>query len=113
MTPNQSRNFLKIGLLSFLGLLVFSVFFAVSKSLKAERKALDTVKQIDYRFTSYDNLFFHTYSVVLDSTGKEIGNLYIKSSEDETEKFYGNPTRRKTRFYYNIMERRLKVIDEK
>lgn len=109
-TNNNSR--LKMGVFIFLGLLVFSVFYAVLKSNRAETKALETQQKVDHRYTSYDNLFFHTNSIVVDSSGNKIGEVYILTNDIEIDSFYSDSTRNKTMYYHNLINRKLKIKEK-
>lgn len=102
---SKPTNSLKIGVFMFLFLLVVSVFFSVYKSTEAESK-------IDSRFTSYDNLFFQTKAIVLDSLGNKIGDIYIHTNEEEIESYYNDSTRRKTQFYHNLKSKKLRLKEK-
>ena len=97
---------LKISVLIVLSIIIISAFYAVRRVKVVEGK-------IDSRFYSYDNLFFQSNAVVVDSTGVVIGEIYIETNDKEIENFYSDTTRTKTRYYYNLKNRKLKIIEEK
>ena len=103
---SKTSNSLKLGVLALLLILVITPFIAVKKAVEVEDK-------IDSRFYSYDNLFFQSNSVVVDSSGNIIGDVYIHTNNKEIEDFYSDTTRIKTMYYYNLKNRKLKIIEEK
>tara|TARA_R110002111_G_scaffold99321_1_gene153630 strand:+ start:119 stop:469 length:351 start_codon:yes stop_codon:yes gene_type:complete len=109
-------NSIKLGIVAFLVVLVGSVFLTARKSINVEENVavtnskLDSVShKVDSRYYSYDNLFFQTNSVVVDSTGAVIGEIYIYTNEAEIKEFYSDSTRKKTRYYENLLSDKLKI----
>ena len=83
----MKKNSLKFGTLFVLLIIVFTLFYSVNKSLKAEAEAVEAKSKVDSRFYSFDNLFFQTNSVVVDSLGIIIGKVYILTNDEEIEEF--------------------------
>lgn len=94
---------------SFVFFIVTMVVISLVLSKVSFDKSSEIETKVDYRFTSYDNYFFHTNSIVVDSIGKKIGDVVIFTNEKEINDFYSDSTRRKTQYYYNLVNEKLKV----
>ncbi|MFD2824786.1 hypothetical protein ACFS5M_13975 [Lacinutrix iliipiscaria] len=105
-------NLLKFGILAFCLTLILSVVYSVKTSNKAELQVTTVQEKVDFRFKSYDNLFFHTNSIVVDSLGNKIGDIYILTNDKEINKFYSDTTREKTQYYYNLINRHVKIKEK-
>jgi len=82
------------------------------------QKAVDSIdvkevieRKLDDRYRSYDNSFLMQNGVVINENDTIIGYLAIYTNKKELVKFYKD--KEKTTFYYNIMNKRLKVITKK
>ncbi|QQV90500.1 hypothetical protein Danklef1_20 [Polaribacter phage Danklef_1] len=76
---------------------------------KQENKRLQ--EKIDYRYTSYDNMFMVENMVVVDSAGVILGNLMLNVNDSIIDAFYSsNKDWRKTRVYDNLKKGRLRIL---
>lgn len=118
-TIPKASKWLKYGVLGFVISLVFTIAYTAYRAKKADTKTEDVKilvdsleDKIDSRYYSYDNLFGSRNSIVVDSTGKKIGEVFILTDDEEIEAFYSDSTRQKTKYYYNLKERLVKVKDK-
>ena len=85
----------------------------LENSSMASEEKLDSIinKKIDYRYTSYDNRFFYSNLVVVDSEDVIIGKLILYTNQKEIDSFY-NPDldRRKTKFFENLKNGSLRIL---
>ncbi len=109
----------KLGVLGFIVFCVLTLVYTAYRAKKTDFKT-DSVKtqidslesKVDSRYYAYDNLFFSTNSIVIDSLGNKIGEVYILTNDEAIEEFYNDSTRQKTKYYYNLKDRIVKIKDK-
>ncbi|QQV90905.1 hypothetical protein M1M24_gp34 [Polaribacter phage Freya_1] len=92
-------------------LLLALAMTGIKKADEAKAETEKLQEKIDYRYTSYDNMFMVENMVVVDSAGVILGNLMLNINDSIIDAFYrSNKDWRKTRVYDNLKKGRLRIL---